>query len=262
MNVALLKTRKLRLRILDHEERAAAVEAYDLAFDQRARILETPRDIAVEHLRLQHAREEPLLEARVHAAQRGAPLEPRERLIEVPLPGAEALRAEVVRDTALADARHDRLEAWPGVRVDLREGQREAIGLEMPHLQPVRVPRDVEHLDPVDGLPVLRVHSALRDRHPLRGDRVLVLLAGDAEVLALHVRRPRDAPDGVLRGEAALSDADIPVRPLATGLVGGDLIDAEVLRDALDDPARGVEVGGPERRFERLICSVGHTGPC
>ena len=207
-----------------------AVQDREVALLQLAERLQARHHDAVEDLAL-HGGDAEAEHAPRHRARerRGAARQDLDAALQVRAALAKSLLAEVVGHA-------DALQFEQRVARDLRvailgaaQRDREAIAAQVPHLELVGVPRDVQHL-PVGALKAARVVVVdAMHRDPLAAHGLLVLQAGDANRARVHFERGAELVDEIDRREPALLDPQEQVLAVLLRFVGRDLVDDEVL---------------------------------
>jgi hypothetical protein len=131
---------------------------------------------------------------------------------------------------------------------DAREADGEAIRAQVAGPQLVRVASDGEHAHPLH-LELARCGGLrMREADPLPRDRLLVLetrITGRCGIGPDHARQARD---GFRCVELALFDPEIEVLAASARLVGGHLLDHEVVRRLLDGSCDGGDVTRERRK--------------
>src|SRR5690606_26755544 len=227
--IAALEARLFLLRVIDDEDRARASEAHHLTLDEPLEPeLVAGGEVTVEHLRLQYARKQLLVEARLFAPGRGRAAQPVDGLREVLPFDAEALLAEVVGQTGAAQG-VDQVAGAGGVLFwNVDQSDAEAVALEVTGPQLVGVPARFQHLDRVGQRPLFGWQRLFRQRQPLARDRVFVFQARVADVALAHARGFADDARQIGRGESPFTDANVKVFATATRFVERDLVHREV----------------------------------
>src|SRR5690606_17757188 len=129
----------------------------------------------------------------------------------------------------------------------------EAISLQVAGAELVGMAGRFQHAEALAGQAEGRLGGDAGKAHPLRGDRVAILLSGDPHL-------PRRDAEGAGQGAgdeegvlAPLLHPDEEVIPFARRRVEGNFVDAEVLGDSLDPPGHPREIGGDERQVHARL---------
>jgi hypothetical protein len=98
------------------------------------------------------------------------------------------------------------------------------------------------------------------DGDHLPGDGAAVLQAGGANLAGRQAEAARHLADEILGPQVALLDPQVQEVALAARLVGGDLLDLEVLRLGLDPAADAGQVGRQQGRRRERVEGHGRSG--
>ena len=150
--------------------------------------------------------------------------------------GAEALRAEAIREAARDQLREIRSQAPRELAGLIEPGQRglEPVAGHVADAQLVAVWDRAQHPQPVVRHRQRGLGIDAREAQPLARRRRAILHPGVPDVARGHTQPARQRPHRVQRGQVALLDPQVQVFPAARGLVGGDLLDQERLGRGLE----------------------------
>ena len=150
---------------------------------------------------------------------------------------AKALVTEIVGDSSGSELLHATLDGAHLHGIDASDADREPVALEMATTQLVGVALGPQHAEsvvleladgPVDG----HVH-----RHRLLRDGDAILHAREADRVLLHVEMPADHREHLGVRHVGLLHAEVDVLAFADWVVGGNLLDDEVLGPLLETAA-------------------------